>query len=189
MELNLRFGGFYYSCHSEIVDSIIGSYFDDDVEEDFYEKIDYQKTYLDYCKLYVKYFFDYIEENERVKLTIKQKNIEMWSPREYNFSTDVIVLKDVSKSTVRNLTTLFNRYLEDSSFKDFIRHKTTMRDGYIPFYNYEEIVNKKELAISLEFIFEFLAKDFNNESEDIHYKIAENLNLSFLKGSEHETNQ
>ena len=181
MELNLRFGGFYYSVHSEIVDSLIERNFEEDSESTEEKSIDYQKIYQEYCKLYVKYFFDYIEENEGIKLTIKQNNIEMWSPREYNFATDVIVLKDISKSTVKKLTTLFDRYSEDESFRELIKNKTTMRDGYIPFYNYEEIVNKETLGISLEFILEFLAKEFNKEEEDISYKITENLSLSFVK--------
>ena len=184
MELNLRFGGFYYSIHSEIIDSIIESRIEDDEfidKDEFYDSINYQKTYLDYCKLYVKYFFDYIEENEGITLTIKSNNIELWSPREYNFSTDVIVLKEVSKSSIKKLTTLFNRYLEDSEFKELIREKTTMRDGYISFYTYEEIVAKERLAISLEFILEFLAIDFNQEYEDLYHKMSENLNLSINK--------
>jgi len=191
MELNLRFGGFYYSVHSEIVDSIVESHIEDNDEttnkEEFYDSIDYQKTYLDYCKLYIKYFFDYIEEVEGVvgrppsrKLTIKSKNIELWSPREYNFSTDLIVLKEVSKSSIKNLTTLFNRYLDDKEFREFIKDKTTSRSGYIPFYNYGEIIDKKDLGISLEFILEFLANDFKDEG-DLYHKMTENLNLSINK--------
>lgn len=191
MELNLSFGGFYHSNHSEIVDSIIESHFDDDTtnKDEFYDSIDFQKTYKDYCKYYIRYFFDYIQDVEGIKLTIKEKNVDMWTPREYNFSTDVIVLKDVSNSTVKNLTTLFNRYLEsedlllgeDKEFRDFIRDKTTSRSGYIPFYDYEEIVDKRNLEVSLEFILEFLAKQFNDEVDDIYYKMTENLNLSFIK--------
>ena len=159
MELNLGFGGFYYSVHINIVDSLVESNFDED---------EYQKIYKDYCKYYVIYLFDYILDVHGIKLTIEQNNIDMWSPREYNFSTDVIVLKDVSSSTVKNLTTLFNRYLENSEFKDFILEKTTSRSGYIPFYNYEDVVNKKDLEVSLEILLEFVANEFNEEVEELY---------------------
>ena len=185
MELNLHFGGFYDSVHSDIIDSIIGveyEYeFDEETtsEEDFYDNIDYKKTCLEYCKYYVDYFFDYILDVHGIKLTIKSKNIDMWSPREYNFSTDIIVLKEVSKSTVKNLTTLFNRYLEDSEFRGLIKDKTTSRSGYIPFYNYEEVVDKEKLNISLELILQFLANEFNNEADDLYYKMTQDLSLSY----------
>lgn len=177
MELNLGFGGFYYSVHSDIVDSWVESNFDEDgtlTEEEYYDSIDYQKVHKDYCKHYVSYLFDYILDTKGVKLTTKQSNIDMWSPREYNFSTDVIVLKEVSSSTVKNLTTLFNMYLEDKEFRDSIKDKTTSRSGYIPFYKYEDVVDKKELQVSLEFLLEFIADEFNDEVEEL-YKITESL--------------
>ena len=58
MKLNLSFGGFYYSIHSDIIDSLVERYFDEEdtlTEDDYYDTIDYQKTYKDYCKYYVKY--------------------------------------------------------------------------------------------------------------------------------------
>ena len=183
MELNLGFGGFYYSIHSDIVDSLVESNFDEDddtlTEEEYYDTIDYQKTYKEYCKYYVTYLLDYILDVHGIKLTIKQNNIDMWSPREYNFSTDVIVLKDVSNSTVKKMTTLFNRYLEDNEFRDFILEKTTSRSGYIPFYNYEEVVDKKELNISLEVLLEFVANEFSEEVE-LYEKMTESLSISFI---------
>ena len=184
MELNLGFGGFYYSIHSDIVDSLVESNFDEEddtlTEEDYYDTIDYQKTYKDYCKYYVTYLFDYILDVHEIKLTLKQNNVDMWSPREYNFSTDVIVLKEVDDSTVKNLATLFNRYLENSEFKDFILEKTTSRSGYIPFYNYEDVVDKKELNISLEVLLEFIANEFNEEVEDLYDRMTESLNIFFI---------
>lgn len=178
LELNLGFGGFYYSVHSDIVDSWVESNFDEDedtlTEEEYYDTIDYQKIHRDYCKYYVKYLFDYILDAHGIRLTIKQNNVDMWSPIEYNFSTDVIVLKDVSISTVKNLTTLFNRYLEDKEFRDFIKDKTTSRSGYIPFYEYQDVRDKKELKVSLEFLLEFVANEFNEEGDEL-YKITEKL--------------
>lgn len=181
MELNLGFGGFYYSVHSDIVDFLVESNFDENNdEEDYYESIDYQRIYKEYCKYYVKYLFDYILDTDGIKLTTKSNNIDMWSPREYNFSTDVIILKDVSKSTVKKLTTLFNRYLEDSKFRDFIKVKTTSRDGYIPFYKYEDVVDKKDLDVSLEFLLEFVANEFNEEGHELYDKMSESLDIYFI---------
>ena len=184
MELNLSFGGFYYSVHSDIVDSLVESNFEEDedtlTEDEYYDTIDYQKTYKDYCKYYVRYLFDYILDAHGIKLTITQNNVDMWSPREYNFSTDVIVLKDVSNSTVKSLTTLFNRYLEDSLFRNFILEKTTSRSGYTPFYTYEEVVDKKDLEVSLEILLEFVANEFNEEVEELYDKMTESLSISFI---------
>lgn len=184
MELNLGFGGFYYSVHSDIVDSLVESNFDENddtlTEEEYYESIDYPRIYKEYRKEYVKYLFDYILEVHRIKLTTKSTNIDMWSPREYNFSTDILVLKNVSKSTVKKMTTLFNRYLEDSEFRDFINNKTTYRDGYIPFYEYEDVVDKKELKVSLEFLLEFVANEFNDEVDELYEKMSKSLNIYFI---------
>ena len=183
MELNLSFGGFYYSVHSDIVDSLVESNFDEDddtlTEEEYYDTIDYRKIHKEYCKYYVKYLFDYILDVHGIKLTINN-NIEMWSPREYNFSTDVIVLKDVSKSIVKKMTNLFNRYLENSEFRDFILEKTTSRSGYIPFYQYEDVVNKKDLEVSLEILLEFVANEFNEKGEELYDKMTESLSISFV---------
>ena len=184
MELNLSFGGFYYSVHSDIVDSLVESNFDEDDdtlnEEDYYDTVDYRKIHKEYCKYYVKYLFDYILDAHGIKLTLKQNNVDMWSPREYNFSTDVIVLKDVSSSTVKKMTYLFNRYLENSEFRDFILEKTTSRGGYIPFYNYEQVVDKKELEVSLEILLEFIANEFNEEVDELYEKMTESLSISFI---------
>ena len=184
MELNLSFGGFYYSVHSDIVDSLVGSNFDEDgdtlTEDDYYDTIDYQKTYKDYCKYYVRYLFEYLLDAHGIRLTTQQNNVGMWSPREYNFSTDVIVLKDVSHSTMKSLTTLFNRYLEDNLFRNFILEKTTSRSGYIPFYTYEEVVDKKDLEVSLEILLEVIANEFNEEVESLYEKMTENLSISFI---------
>ena len=183
MELNLSFGGFYYSVHSDIVDSLVERYFDEEdtlTEDEYYDTIDYQKTYKDYCNYYVRYLFDYLLDAHGIKLTITQNNIDMWSPREYNFSTDVIVLKDVSNSIMKSLTTLFNRYLEDNLFRNFILEKTTRRSGYIPFYTYEEVVDKKDLEVSLEILLEFVANRFNEEVEDLYDKMTESLSTSFI---------
>ena len=181
MELNLGFGEFYYSVHSDIVDFLVESNFDENNdEEDYYESIDYQRIYKEYCKYYVKYLFDYILDTDGIKLTTKSNNIDMWSPREYNFSTDVIILKDVPKSTVKKLTTLFNRYLEGSKFRDFIKVKTTSRDGYMPLYKYEDVVDKKDLDVSLEFLLEFVANEFNEEGHELYDKMSESLDIYFL---------
>ena len=182
MELNLGFGGFYYSVHSDIVDFLVESNFDENNdEENYYESIDYQRVHKEYCKYYVKYLFDYILDSHGVKLTTKSNNIDMWSPREYNFSTDVIVLKEVPKSTVKKITTLFNRYLEENSdFRDLIKVKTTYREGYVPFYKYKDVVDKKDLGVSLELILEFIAKEFNEEEYELYSKISQNLDIYFI---------
>ena len=184
MELNLGFGGFYYSVHSDIVDSLVESNFDEDndtlAEEEYYNSIDYERIHKEYCKYYVEYLFDYVLEAHGIKITIKQNNIDMWSPRKYNFSTDVIVLKDVSNSTVKKMITLFNRYLENSDFREFIKVKTTCRSDYIPFYEYEDVVDKKDLDVSLEFLLEFVANEFNDEGCELYDKMSESLSMYFI---------
>ena len=170
MDLALNFGGFYQGIHEGIIDTIVSReleyVMEDDnyVDEDrFYSSLDYPKIYLEYVKYYVREFFISVLRDYGIKLTTKSKNISIISPKEYNFYTDVIILSDVSKTTVKNLTRLFNQVVQDDDeFKKFIRYKTTGRDGYIPYYSWSDVVNMVDVGVSLEFLLQYLASDFND---------------------------
>jgi hypothetical protein len=189
MNLTFNFGGFYQGIHQQLIESLIDQdleYRQDNVEffdeDKFYDSIDYSKTYLEYTKVYVKHFFSSILSGYNIKLTIKPKNISISSPKEYNFATDVIILTDVSKTTVKNLTRLFNYLVEDDNkFRDFIKYKTTSRDGYIPYYTYDEIINKKELDVSLEMLLEYLNIDYLENCFSIEdlYCLIDDLELIY----------
>jgi hypothetical protein len=170
MQLTLNFGGFYQGIHEDIINNAVSRELeysmedtDSDDEDRFYSRLDYSKIYLEYAKYYVREFFISVLLNYGVKLTIKPKNISISSPKEYNFYTDVIILSDVSKTTVKNLTRLFNTLVkDDDEFREFIRYKTTSRDGYMPYYTYDEVVAKVDLSVSLEFLLQYLANEFND---------------------------
>ena len=170
MDLALNFGGFYQGIHEDIIDTVITNELDyamEDVdyfdETTFYNKFDYPKIHLEYAKYYVREFFISVLRDYGIKLTTKSKNISIISPKEYNFYTDVIILSDVSKTTVKNLTRLFNQVVQDDDeFKKFIRYKTTGRDGYIPYYSWSDVVNRVDVGVSLEFLLQYLASDFND---------------------------
>lgn len=52
MELDLGFGGFYDSLHSDIVDSLVESNFDEDNDTlEYYNTIDYQRICKEYLQI------------------------------------------------------------------------------------------------------------------------------------------
>jgi len=189
MDLALNFGGFYQGIHEDIIDFVVRSELaysmesvpntDSEDEDRFYSSLDYPKIHLEYAKYYVREFFISVLRDYGIKLTTKSKNISIISPKEYNFYTDVIILSDVSKTTVKNLTRLFNQVVQDDDeFKKFIRYKTTGRDGYIPYYSWSDVVNRVDVGVSLEFLLQYLASDFNDYLDMNEF--IENTKLYYL---------
>jgi len=178
MELIIDFGGFYESIHSGLIDSRLELDFEYYLEEEnfdpdgYWDSINYRETFRLYAIDYTKDLFsyienEYIEEELELEKSLRLSNIDLEnlyinSPREYNFSTDKIVIPDVSLGISIQLKWLFGKILiKDSRFRQYIKDLTTSRSGYIAFYDYKEIVSLEKEDIALDMMLSYLAEVFN----------------------------
>jgi len=175
IQAEINFGGFYESIHSDYIDSNIESAFDG-----YYnmgEKI-YNLDYTAFEVLYSKAYISMI--NEVCDLELEFYSID--SPSEYNFRTDTILV-NVNEADLWRINS-FTRY---NDLKEQVQKRldviTTSRDGYIPFYTAEEVLNDPELitGIKLSIIADYCNSDElesyldnNNIYEDIQNLAYEN---------------
>ena len=179
--LNVNFGGFYYSLHSDLLEDSMRSYFRDDsgeiseeVENKIYDLTGEDITALEeiYCKGYIDFL------NEELETDIEFLSIS--SPRFYNFETDIILAAYSDLDYYKIL-----KYAVKFGFSEDIRSKVTAAatssSGYIAFYDEEEIYNDKDLffSIVLDVFMAALEEDFiyyfqdENIGEEISNKTIE----------------
>ena len=135
----LNFGGFYDSIHSNLIDTEIENILE--TEELTYDEI---CDYIDFRRIYREYSKRLVDDfNDKFDLNLKFSHLIQ--PKEYNFTTDIIIV-DISFQDYN--------YLFLDTDQDELKHKitkaTTNRDGYSAFYNYSEMLNEPQ------FIAEFL---------------------------------
>lgn len=167
MKTSIDFGGFYHSYHSDIIENYIEVLEYDGYAEYNYENIDWRGTYQSYIENYCSNLESYILYE--YSISIDFKNITLWSPREYNFRTDEIDCTVNEKQSLKLLKLL----LKDDDFHKQLKSVTTHRDGYIPHYTYEELLNMKDNMI-ISIMFSFIANQFNSDTcnlADIEYEI------------------
>lgn len=135
----LNFGGFYDSIHSDLIDTELENILEtEDLEYDqIFDYIDFKAIYLEYSKRLVEGLNDNFDLNLKFEQLIR--------PKEYNFSTDIIIV-DIS---FQDYNYLFLD-TDQEELKNKITKATTNRDGYSAFYNYSEMLNEPQ------FIAEFL---------------------------------
>ena len=149
LEFALEFGGFYHSWHSERIDNDI-SHYDYD-----WEKVDYNKTYDNYCKGLL--------ENVNYELDLNLEFVELDSPREYNFTTDKIITSIPHKE----FTDLKQEYTNDKEFVDWINEESRSRDGFSSFYSGLDAIIKED-DILLQYIFRYI--NIQNDSVDLDFE-------------------
>ena len=171
-ELILNFGGFYGSIHEDQIESIIECLHDDDNDENqsFLDEIDYEKTWINYSWAYVDKIEEFLKENN---LKIDIDFIKLESPRYYNYSTDIIVVKildpDHQKKLIDHVKKNYNKELIE-----LIEDSTTRRGGYIPFYSEDEVLLNKDnklIEASLEII-----SDKMIEAGDLPFEVEIEIN-------------
>lgn len=176
--VTLNFGGFYYSIHDDLINSQLGNYFSDDEGEtfDYDEKynIDYSLIQDKYCKLYLDWFETFLNDVYSLDLKLHYKGL--WRPKFYNFETDQILI-EVSE---KNASKILN--FETDEIKKYIDEHSRSYDGFASFYEgYEEV--KKDTEIHLQYIFNFLLAEFNEnellDSYDFYNGYEMLYNLDF----------
>lgn len=178
MNINLNFGGFYESQHSDLIDQAINSQFDDDYIKNNnidINKINYQKTNINYCKKYLEFIENYLlnfDKNfnknihfERLNLEIDLKFIELKSPKFYNYSTDEIIININKNDSLKIVDFVKNYFLDE--LKNYIKDITTSRSGYVAFYKFDEVFIKNKDNTLVEACFKIIC-DQVNKSDDLN---------------------
>lgn len=164
--LSLEFGGFYQSIHEEVIEMNAGIYclqHDCDLQEcgdECQPDIDYAKTRINYCKAYLQKLEEYIQNEYEIGLILKFK--ELKSPREYNFSTDTIILDTGSFEQLGNLVKYL--YKNEPDFAETLRDITIEKSGYYPCYNHNELMANKDNML-FKCALDFAANALNNNGE------------------------
>lgn len=191
-KLFLKFQGFYESSHSSEIDTYIESeesYFLDEHENkeeikkylkenslQFWEVVDYKETYKKYSKLFLESFECFLLEEFGLKLDLKFIGLD--SPKYYNYSTDKIEFQvKIKKSKINEL--LFDNENDITEIvENEIKHTTTSKDGYIPYYTFKEIrFENKDNSLKSCF-FDSLVEYFENDfyfCDSIHEIVCESI--------------
>lgn len=168
IETVIKFGGFYESIHSHIIDSYIDSLNDSgNYPEYHHENIDYKNTNKSYIENYCSEFESYIL-NE-YKINIDFKNISLNSPEFYNYSNDTIFC-DVDKKQAKNL---IDHFIKNAEFLEYLKNNTKSYDGYISFYTFNQALNNKDNILIL-YLLDFLSNEFNEKTivyGDIYFDV------------------
>lgn len=129
MLTTIPFSGFYNSVHDSNCDEVLRRTFDNDrgdVREDIFylaqDKVDWRAVYNNYAAAYAGNFAD--------EFQIKMEFEGMKSPREYNFSTDIIYCT-IEPGEVQRIFAAVDKSILD----EVARETFTNRSGFISFYN------------------------------------------------------
>lgn len=157
-EILVNFGGFYNSIHDAQIENQFEAY-EDNIDTGANEdNRDYTKTQVHYSKEYLKKMEQFLF-NEKIEVKFKFVRIE--SPREYNFRTDKIVVNILKKYQKSIINFVNNKFAVE--LIELVREQTTARDGYRPFYTFDDIykhnINDLLLEACLEIICEQVNKD------------------------------
>lgn len=173
-EITLNFGGFYNSIHSEIIDSQIEKDGSDNGNYSWENDLtNYQETNKNYAKAYIEIIKKYLFENG---VNVDIDFIEIDSPTYYNFATDAIIIKILSKDHQKKIIKFVKSKFKKELAR-YIKDTTTSRDGYMSFYTLEEVLKNKDnklIEACLEIISNFINKDLQNLLE-IEFNIEKEL--------------
>ena len=144
----LNFGGFYYSIHSDLMDSELETILEieDLTYDNISDYISWKDIHLEYSKRLVVAF------NNKFDLSLKFE--ELIQPREYNFHTDQILVE----MSMQDYNFLWLNVNQDGML-DEINKATTARDGYMPLYNSSEMLDEPQFIA--EFLLDILMEDGN----------------------------
>ena len=129
MITTIPFSGFYYSVHDATCDAALRTAFSDALgaarEDIFY----LAQRKVDWSAVREKYAAEY-SENFADEFHIKIEFDSMKSPREYNFSTDVIYCT-IEPGEVQRIFAAVDKSILD----EVVREAFTSRSGFISFYD------------------------------------------------------
>ena len=160
IKTNIKFGGFYESQHSEVIEHRIELY-ENEMYIDSWEDINYKETYDDYVIDYCSELSDFILEEYEVDIDFK--NLSLNSPRFYNFQTDTIDC-EINNDKANELNAYF---LQDQDFIKYLNQRTKSYSGFISFYTFEQAKNNKD-NILIDYVLEYICNEIFNEIAELN---------------------
>ena len=164
IETSINFGGFYESIHDGNIDHMVEAY------QYEFDHVDYKKTFQSYIDEYCSKLSSYI--NDEYQVDIDFKNIKLYSPQYYNYSTDVIDCK-IHTNQVNSLNEILKK---DNEFLSFLKDRTTSCSGFVSFYTYDDALNNKDNKLII-YVLEYICNKFN-EKEVIYGEIEFEIYLT-----------
>jgi hypothetical protein len=157
IKTSIAFGGFYESIHDSNIEHMIEAYNQDGNYPEYnFDNIDYKKTHQSYIESWTSNFESYLLNELEVNIDFKK--LKLWSPKYYNYDTDVIdCFIDIEQMKSLNKKILLN-----DDFLQWLKNRTTSCDGFISFYSYNDAVNNKDNKLIM-YILEYLANQYNKE--------------------------
>lgn len=148
-KLNIRFGGFNYSDHYyNLMNEVACRYGYSDINEmpnKVFDKINWIKEQEKYIKRLTQQLSDYFEVHLKYK-------------RQYEAYSDVIYTEtltvEILPSELLKLRYEIKNIIDPVQFEKFVKVLTTPVDGYIPYYEYNEVMSSNELYT--EFALQYL---------------------------------
>ena len=161
IEINIDFGGFYNSIHSDNIDWKIES------EEWNFDTVLWSETQKSYCESYI--------DRLNNKLDLELKYIGLDSPKYYNFTTDKIIAQIDRQFAVNKLLPL----TYDKNFLNWANPLLKSRDGFRSFYDgiadliKKSMDNDTEFEILMGMVVDWLIDDhcINEEIYDLEYEL------------------
>ena len=135
------------------------SYFD----EDYYysDKINYSVLQKEYSKRYIDFLNEFLKDNYALNVSLVFTGL--YSPREYNFTTDEIEV-NISDADAALIIDLFSK---DEDCISFIDDASSSCPGFASFYEgYNEV--KKDNEAHLRYIFKYIDSINDDEFEQYY---------------------
>ena len=181
IKTQIDFGGFYHSIHNDVIVREIEAVICDDdgiIFDDCEYEVNFSKTHHNYINHYCRLFEDYLI-NE-YDLNINFKNLNLWSPREYNFETDSITC-EITPAEHDKLT---NHFRKDDEFLDYLTEATKSYDGFISYYTIDDALRDKNGMLSV-YILRYLANKFEEDEIDSFYEFTD-IEFKYLRNTWNE---
>ena len=188
IDTQIAFGGFYQGQHNANIENLTDYYFDDVsyIEDDnFVDYFNWSSIRKNYIKFWVDKFEDYLKNNYNIKTQNEHidlldgegyqirkiaaifEDINLWSPKYYNYTTDHIDCKIYKRYAVK-----LHKFLRNNEdFKKYVKQGTTSYDGYMSHFTYNEIFENKDDFLTV-YCLNFIAKKFNKVK---FYEVAEDV--------------
>ena len=192
IESTFEFGGFYGSFWESMLDGYIKNIFVYTLGfGDKFNPSDFDPFTEEHEK-----FFDYGKGREQMselildtlaKLTgVKMEFVKLYSPSQYNYVTDAADFK-INFENINKLFEFLNENIDkfDKKFTERVKDITTPRDGYMPNYDFHEIMHytdNLDLKITEALNVAMADDGFQNEMYDTVYNdMDQHLNFIDFK--------
>ena len=196
MKIQIQFGGFYHSWHSDIIDNKIESLqefneyefynlhelFDNFVKDGSsfekarskviqkvtYEKNKYNDDNINWSKTYQTYIENYCYQLKIYILNEYAVNINFKNISFYSPKEYNFKSDEIECIVIEKQSLkLLKLVLKDNDFHKELKEVTTSRGGYHAFYTYEQLLNMKDNMI-IDIMFSFLANKMNDVGDVFH---------------------